>query len=420
MMKYAKFVNTQLVEYNAITGMINIGDNIQSHAMDILFRYAGIDKKNILEIPFYGSSKTDEPCYLIAHGHFGRQYDMDFMNNPEICPIFIGFACKDFYFTPEEIAYFKKYEPILCRDEFTKNVLRRYDIEAYISGCLTTTLGRRDEEDNGTRDRYYFVDVKDNYLKLVPERIKENAVFTSQNLYVERMDDSAMKWGEQQMLERLEEYKKNAKIVITSKLHCMTPCAAMGIPTIAVGNNFSYRFSFVDMFLDAYDEEHFRSYDWKVPEQKQDMELVKSLLLDIGKSMILKSPDMDKIRQLDQLYTNRNKWEYCSGIKKQLREAFRDRKSPRYILWGASSGGYAVCQAIREVWPENEMLGIVDSFAEGIFAGQKVQKPQETIMKYPDAVVIISTLSGRKDAEEFLSGIGRKQGRDYFVIHESI
>lgn len=195
MMKYAKFVNTQLVDYNALTGMINIGDNIQSYAMDILFRYAGIDKKNILEIPFYGSSKTDEPCYLIAHGHFGRQYDMDFMNNPDICPIFIGFACKDSYFTPEEIAYFKKYEPILCRDEFTKNVLCRYDIEAYISGCLTTTLERRNEEDNRTRDRYYFVDVKDNYLKLIPEQIKENAVFTSQNLYVERMDDSAMKWG---------------------------------------------------------------------------------------------------------------------------------------------------------------------------------------------------------------------------------
>lgn len=222
------------------------------------------------------------------------------------------------------------------------------------------------------------------------------------------------------MLERLEEYKKNAKIVITSKLHCMTPCAAMGIPTIAVGNNFSYRFSFVDMFLDSYDEEQFRSYDWKVPAQKQDMELVKRLLLDIGKSMILKSPDMDKIRQLDRLYTNRNKWEYCSGIKKQLREAFREMEIPKYILWGASSGGYAVCQAIREVWPENEMLGIVDSFAEGIFAGQEVQKPKETIMKYPDAVVIISTLSGRKEAEEFLCGIGRKQGRDYFVIHESI
>ena len=53
------------------------------------------------------------------------------------------------------------------------------------------------------------------------------------------------------------------------------------------------------------------------------------------------------------------------------------------------------------------MLEIVDSFAEGIFAGQKIIKPEDAVKKYPDATVIVSTLSGRESAETFLQQHGK-------------
>lgn len=418
-MKYAKFVNTKLVDYNILTEMINIGDSIQSFAIDNLFEYAGIDRKSVIEIPFYGDAIVREPCYLIIQGHFGRQYDMAFVNNPDIYPIFIGFGLKDSFLLPIEVEYFKKYQPILCRDEFTKNVLSHYGIEAYISGCLTETFAKRNMDANAPRDKYYFVDIKESFQKMIPEQIRENAVFTSQNLYFEEINNSIMKWAEQKTKEKMEEYKTHAKMVITSKLHCMTPCMAMGIPTIAVGNNFSYRYSFIDTFIDAYDEKRFEEYDWSIPQPKVDIEVVKKLLLDVGKSMIEKKPDMDKILQLDRLYSQRSKWDYCQGIKIRLREVFKDKNIPAFILWGASSGGYAVYEAIKELWPENRMMQIVDSFSSGIFEGQEVKKP-DIIKRYPDVPVIISTISGRESAEEFLKGQGRKKDQDYFIIHENL
>lgn len=419
-MKYAKFVNTKSVDYNVITGMINMGDNIQSFAIDNLFKYAGIESSSIVGVPFYGKPVTSEPCYLIVNGHFGRQYDMDFMENSDIYPIFIGFAIKDSFLLQEEVEYFKKYEPVLCRDEFTKNVLRKYNIDAYMSGCLTETFPQREKEGKSVRDKYYFVDVKEEFQRLIPKEIRQNAVFVSQNIPVDIISDSIMEYGQQSTLERMEEYKANAKMIITSKLHCMIPCTAMGIPTIAVGDNFSYRYSFADTFIDAYDKEQFEKYDWSIPQEKVDMEMVKQLLLDVGKSMIERQPDMDKIRQLDDIYCKRDKWEYFHGIKRQLKEIFRDTNDPKYILWGASSGGYAIHECIMELWPDSELEEIVDSFAEGIFAGKEIKKPKKTIDEHTENIVIVSTLSGQTDAEAYFKEIGKKKNKDYFIIHESI
>lgn len=418
-MKYARFTNTETVNYNAVTKIINMGDSIQSFAVENLFNYAGIEQNNIIELPLYSKPATHEPCYLVIQGHFGRQYEMAFMDNPNIHPIFIGFGFKDSFLLPEEVEYFKKYEPILCRDEFTKKVLRKYGIEAYISGCLTETFPKRYSENNHKRNKYYFVDVKESFIKLIPEEIKKEAVFTSQNVHIDRITEPDMKWGETKVRERIEEYKENAKMIITPKLHCMTPCMAMGIPTIAVGNNFSYRYTFVDTFIEAYDEERFEKYDWRIPEEKVNIENVKKILLDVGKSLLEQNPDIDKIKQLDAIYTGRNKWNYCQGIKAQLKKIFKDTEKPEYILWGASTGGYTVHEAINELWPDNKLLEVVDSSAKGIFAGKEVQKPKETICKYPKAVVIVSTISGRGSAENILQEMGKENGKNYFFLHES-
>lgn len=419
-MRYARYYNTKRGEYVSTVRQINMGDDIQSFAVEKLFQYAGIQSEDLIKLPFFQKITVEEPCYLVVQGHFGRQYDMGFMQNPYIHPIFFGFALKDSFLLQDETAYFKKYEPILCRDEFTKNVFTDHGVEAYLSGCLSFVFARRNEEDGGQRNKYYFVDVKDKFIDMLPAHIRENAVITSQNIRIENERDFGGEWSEKKTWERLEEYKKNAKMMVTSKLHCMIPSAGMGIPTIAVSDNFSYRYTFADLFIDAYDEEQFRNYDWHIPEEKVDTEAVKKLLLDVGKSMIEQNPDMKKIRQLDALYANRNKWDYCRGIKKQLRKAFGDAEAPQYILWGAAAGGYTVYETIRTLWPQQVMLGIADSFASGVFAGQQVHKPEELIGKYPNARIIVSTLSGRKSAEDFLQGMEKKKDRDYFVIHESL
>lgn len=417
-MKYAKFVNTKKVDYNRIVSMVNMGDDIQSFAIDNLFNYCDIKQNDVIEIPMYLRNIIQEPCYLIAQGHYGRQYDFSFTNHPNIHPIFIGFALKDSFLLQKEVEYFKKFEPILCRDEFTKMVFMKYDIEAYISGCLSLTFAKRDNKTYHKRDKYYFVDVSEEFQKLIPEEIKQRAVFTSQNIPIDTMGD--LEYIEKMISGRIAEYKSNAKMIITSKLHCMSPSIAMGIPTIAVGNNLSYRYSFVDAFIEAYDEKRFGEYDWSIPKEKVDIEIVKKLLLDVGKSMIERHPDMNKIQQLDDIYSNRSRWIYCQGIKEKLKEIFKNIDSPKYILWGASSGGYAVNAAVKELWPNSELVDVVDTFAEGVFAGKEIQKPREAIGKHPNTTVIVSTLSGQKCAETLLQEMEKKEGKDYFVLHENL
>lgn len=416
-MKYAVFVNKGENDFNRIRKRINIGDNIQSMAVKRLFEYAHIAKENIMEIPYFGAEKVMKPCNLIIQGHFSRQTNMAFMHNPYINPIFIGFALMDSILLPEEIEYFKKYEPILCRDEFTQKIFERYQIEAYICGCLTLTLDRRQKEpSNGF---YFFVDVKDEFIKKIPEHVKKKAIFLTQNIEIDKADEQTMEYGEKIAYKRVNEYRDSAKMIITSKLHCMCPCVAMGIPTLAVGNNFSYRYSFIDAFVPMLDEKNFEDYGWDSRIGINELEGMKSQLLEIGVSMLAGEPNREKIFKVHEFYLKRKRWNYCKGIKEKISVLFGKKKNPEFILWGASAGGNTVYSCIKELYPESKMIAIVDKYAKGKWEGHFIEEPIATIEKNPDAIVIISTLSGWKEADALLKSMGKKKGIMYDLIHES-
>lgn len=417
-MKYAKLVNKGKNSFTEIRGRINIGDNIQSMAIDRLFRYAGIPQDDILECSYFDSENISEPCCLIVQGHFSRHYNMGFMKNPNICPIFIGFALMDSYLLGEEADYIRKYEPILCRDEFTKNVLKKYGIKAYISGCLSLTFEKR-KNVSLTEGKYYFVDIKEKFLKNLPEKVRDNSIFTSQNIAVNYVNEKVMEEGELLAKKQLAEYYQNAKMIITSKLHCMCPSIGMGIPTIAVNDNFSYRYTFVDAFITGYDERTFEWYNWDKKEVV-DIEDIKYLLLDVGKSMLYNNPDMEKIQRLDAFYSKRKKWNYCSKIKTKLREIFDGIDRPKFILWGAAAGGGTVYSCIKELYPQAELLEIIDSYTEGIWENRLIKKPEEVIKEKLTVKVIVSTLSGKESAISLLESKGFQRNVDYYIIHESL
>ena len=76
-----------------------------------------------------------------------------FMSNPRhfppsdaIRPLFASFhvtpTIEERFFTPETVAYLKRFEPIGCRSTDVVDMLRRRGIRAEFSSCLTLTLGR--------------------------------------------------------------------------------------------------------------------------------------------------------------------------------------------------------------------------------------------------------------------------------------
>lgn len=417
-MKYAKFVNRGNNDYMKRTRMLNLGDNIKSIAVNKLLSYSEIQQGDIIEVSYYNQSTITEPCCLIVNNHYNRQMNLDYMNNRFIRPIFIGWALMDSELLPEEVAYLKKYEPILCRDEFTKNVLTKYQVEAYIMGCLSLTFDKRVEDCE--RDKFYFVDVPEKFLKKLPNKIRENAVFTRQHIKLEHIDEGVMKDGEHLAHERLNEYCNNAKMIISPLLHCITPCLAMGIPVIAVGSNFSYRYGFIDAFVTSYNEKTFAEYNWEQKVKETDIEEIKHLILETGRSMIEGTPDYKSIKKLDDYYSKRTKWDYCYAMKKDLKDIFGDRDEPLFILWGASVGGHTVYNCIKELYPTSEMYSIVDSYAKGIWEGKEIREPETVIKGNPNVVVIVATVSGQNDARILMGSMNRREGVDYFMIHESM
>lgn len=120
--------------------MINIGDYIQSLAA----------RQFLLESPErverdYLNEYEGEEAKLIMNGWFTYRPE-NWPLSPKIHPLFIAFhlneTCRQRFFSPETVAYLRRYAPIGCRDEDTMKALQEKGIEAYFSGCLTLTLGQ--------------------------------------------------------------------------------------------------------------------------------------------------------------------------------------------------------------------------------------------------------------------------------------
>jgi exopolysaccharide biosynthesis predicted pyruvyltransferase EpsI len=217
---------------------INLGDEVQSIAARRLLNNVDhyIDRENTHKFT------SDEHVKLLCNGWF-----MGNANNwpPSDCilPLFIsmhissanGTASK--IFTPSNIKYFKKHEPIGCRDHGTKRLFEKHGIEAYFSNCLTLTLERDAaiKRDNSI----LIVDAfRTNYDASFRKYYEQNIVpkaFRKNVKYIEQRNTERLTVEERfEKAEELIELYSKARLVITSRIHCALPCIALGTPVYFV------------------------------------------------------------------------------------------------------------------------------------------------------------------------------------------
>lgn len=258
--------------------VVNIGDYIQAlAASQFLPTIDGfIQRENLRDY-------KGEECKIIMNGWF--------MHNPvqwppseKIHPLFVSFhlntLAKETLTNPQSIAYFKRFEPIGCRDIYTRDLLQSYGVEAYFSGCLTLTLGRKyksesrenevyfvdpyfatkrsinnilknicslllhyrtisaiakkyPSEKKGIRKKMKLVTFFREYRKYFSDEVLKNATYIChQSVYYKNNfpDDKAL-LSEAERLVRL--YSK-AKLVVTSRIHCALPCLGLETPVIYI------------------------------------------------------------------------------------------------------------------------------------------------------------------------------------------
>lgn len=255
-------MNYSLLTYD-FKDHFNLGDYIQSLAAKQFLPHVDC-YTNRERLDDYAGPEAK----VIMNGWFMRHTE-HWPPSSKIIPLFTSFHLNskraEKMLDENGIDYLKRHEPIGCRDNTTLALLKAKGIDAYLSSCLTLTLGGSYHHCLG--EGIYFVDVLFKYPTW-------KSVFKSFNSFQKSVGNgNLLLLGKRKKLLRkifgdtiiqqakeithhysseafpteesrfeladniLKQYEK-AKLVVTSRIHCALPCLAMGTPVVFVEGGF--------------------------------------------------------------------------------------------------------------------------------------------------------------------------------------
>lgn len=402
--------------------IINLGDNAQTFGIEVLYEMLGYSKEDIKEINMYNLNDFSGERTIVPMNAFFSSgiKSAIFPTSKDIFPLFIGFHCNDEKIL-DNVNYFKKYEPIGCRDEYTKELLSERGVESYISGCVTIMMPKRSIEPK--RSKTFFVDIPDSLEKYIPKKLKENCEYVKHVKYVNTLEytEEDRKENDKFAREIFEKYKNEATLVVTSRLHCAVPCLAMGIPVIIVKENIDYRFGWLDKFVPIYDLDEFDKIDWNA--KAVDLEHIKRLLYSIFRDRLnnyISGTEFDSVQksrliEIDKFYQDRNKSKYNNQIIKNVRLIASSKSTVECLIWGAGRNGGLLYKTIKDNFPNIIVKGFVDSFKEGKYKNLDIINPDD-ISKYKYDHIFIATVPGRNFAEMKLEAMNSGKDKNYSFL----
>lgn len=249
-------------------GSKNIGDYIQTKAViDILNnkKIKILDRESL-------NSYNDEDIKTIINGWF-MQNPKNWPPSKSIFPLFISFhinpMVQSIMLSDSSLEYLKNYEPIGCRDNFTREALSKKGIKAYYSSCVTTTFKRENylkpsESPDGILiigpfdrlkpkiNKTSFFHLAISLIKYPIKEIKYHFKLNKLNKYLKKYSntiknydqiiESKIKTHEHGLKLATEMLKKIAEseILITSRIHSAIPAAAMGLKVIFIDEGLNH------------------------------------------------------------------------------------------------------------------------------------------------------------------------------------
>jgi hypothetical protein len=215
----------------------NFGDDIQSVAAIELLPHVDLflDRENL------NFSNINEEVRFICNGWF--------MDNPDnwppannLSPLFISFHITNWNKSYIKLVgknlldYYKKYEPIGCRDLYTLDLFKKMGVKAYYSGCLTLTLKNKFSDSERTNE-ILLVDPVNHSIpngmtrkilnSLIPQSLIPS-VHSISHYHDESMDINQCIDHARNLIDR---YSK-AHLIITSRIHAALPAIALGTPVL--------------------------------------------------------------------------------------------------------------------------------------------------------------------------------------------
>lgn len=424
-MKYANFSTLGRTS-------VNIGDYLQFMATDYLFSLMGIDDNQVIRIGFdeveaYDGEDVILPfCYSFIY--FVKSGRISISN--KIRPIFLAVTLStidrfmdldEFFGNGYNRSYFLKYAPLGCRDEFTYNIFTKYNIPAYINGCMTAIFPKYSGH---LGEKVFFVDAPKSLLPFIPDYLLDECEFSKQQYYFNQSDIMDYHKIFEFVYSKYSYYKQTARLAVTSRLHVALPLTAFGIPVILAKDNVDGRFSFIENYLPIYSRENYDKIDWTL--SAPDFEGVKKLLISHALGRIQNNVCKTELEKMEQNLTHFFKsriitCEYKDSHSITHRNGDRFNTyatqvwSPdrpiKYALWGASENNAVYWKNhIESKYPRAQLAAVFDSFKKGKLFGLPYQNP-EKIVDYSDIYIIVCSVGVAEAALTFFKDIHMDKSR---------
>ena len=211
----------------------NVGDEVQSIA-------------NIQYLPRidYFLARDDPMRYgkfpnitIISNGWFSTNKKWNLPSN--FHPIFVAFHGTTYFPYNSTVSLFKKFEPIGCRDLYTERRMKQLGIDAYYSGCITTTM---ENIYDAPRENIYLVDSKFPF----PPQILNMMINKTHTV----RESIRRKYPEKYArATSLLEFYGTASLVATYRIHCALPSLGMGTPVLFISYDENKSYTSLDQLF---------------------------------------------------------------------------------------------------------------------------------------------------------------------------
>ena len=277
----------------------NLGDNIQTLAIEHIYQAMKIEEKDIEAVQIEDIStyraKGNYQLILPMQGCFRYLKKNDiFPISKDIKPVFIGYSRSMCGY--DKLTQYEPWGRIGCRDEVTMKLLKKKGVDAFLSGCLTICFPRRQEQPKD--GKIFLVDTMKGIENYMPEEYRDRLVYVSQET-----DDGENL--EQRAQNLLDQYRREAQLVVTSRLHCASPCMAMGIPVIMVRQYFDSRYEWIGKYTKLYTPDLFETIDWRP--MPVELEAAKEMIMQLAMDMLMLKDCTQKSEEVNTFYMEREK-----------------------------------------------------------------------------------------------------------------
>jgi hypothetical protein len=211
---------------------VNLGDEVQGLASSQWLPYIDhfVERDNLTDGV---KSKLASSINVFMNAWWGSPA-MTWPPPESLAPVMLAMhiepSAYELFSTQPAISYFQKHQPIGARDQGTLDFLQTLNISSFLSYCMTLTFKAIPPAEEGCK--FLIVDVPVAHYGDIPKHVRAQSCNATA-----RFDDGGS--GEKfngiarytRAFELLQRYA-GASAIITSRLHCALPAAALGKPVV--------------------------------------------------------------------------------------------------------------------------------------------------------------------------------------------